>query len=359
MNNLMSSTQIGTIFLDFDLCIQRFTPTMTKVINLIQTDIGRPVSHIVSNLHYDHLVEDVQSVLDTLIPQEREVETTGGSWYLMRIMPYRTIENVIDGVVITFVDITGQKMAQTALQQSEGKYRSLVKNSPDTITIVDRDDLIQFINRTPPNIKIEDVMGKMTLTDLQPPAPADTYQKILAQLFETGTPTTLETTRIGPNNTLTWYETRIAPIREGEQIMAAMLITTDITERKESAELRRLAVVVRDSNDAITVQDLAGRILAWNPSAERLYGWNEVEALAMNIRELVPKDERKNALHLIKKLAKDEVIEPFRTQRVCKNGRILEIWFTATKLIDQNGKPYAIATTERDVTEQGTVSSKQ
>lgn len=117
MNNLLGGTEIGTVFVDSDLLIVRFTPTATRVINLIQTDIGRPIGHIASNLNYDHLVEDVQAVLDTLIPKEMEVSSREGVWYLMRILPYRTLENVIEGAVMTFVDISPQKKMQGQLRE--------------------------------------------------------------------------------------------------------------------------------------------------------------------------------------------------------------------------------------------------
>jgi two-component system CheB/CheR fusion protein len=98
MNNLLSGTGIGTIFVDYQLRILRFTPQVTQVINLIPTDVGRPVGHIVSNLlGYDRLIEDIKEVLDTLTPKDIEVQSQKGAWYLLRIRPYRTIENVIKG----------------------------------------------------------------------------------------------------------------------------------------------------------------------------------------------------------------------------------------------------------------------
>jgi two-component system CheB/CheR fusion protein len=109
LNNLFLSTGIAMIFLDIELNIKRFTPTITKVINLIQSDIGRPLSHTVSNLVYEDLVKDAENVLKTLVFKEIEVQTADQLWYAMRTVPYRTIENVIDGVVITFLDITKYK----------------------------------------------------------------------------------------------------------------------------------------------------------------------------------------------------------------------------------------------------------
>ncbi len=112
MNNLLAGTGIATIFVDLKLAIMRFTPSAAEVVNLIPADIGRPVAHIASNLAgYDRLVEDIQKTLDDLIPREVEVRTQKGHWFMMHIQPYRTRENVIEGAVVTFADITERKLA--------------------------------------------------------------------------------------------------------------------------------------------------------------------------------------------------------------------------------------------------------
>lgn len=116
MKNLLDGTEIPTIFLNNDLNINRFTQHATKVIHLIPSDMGRPLSHLVSNLKYDNLVKDARAVLDSLIPKKAEVQTKDGQWYLLRISPYRTLENVIDGVVITFNEISKQKRLNERLQ---------------------------------------------------------------------------------------------------------------------------------------------------------------------------------------------------------------------------------------------------
>jgi two-component system, chemotaxis family, CheB/CheR fusion protein len=119
ISNLLAGTGIATVFVDHRLRILRFTPTATRIINLIQGDVGRPIDHIVSNLvGYDRLAADTQSVLDTLEPRELEVRTKAGVWHSMRILPYRTLENVIEGAVITFVNISVAKEAQEALSDA-------------------------------------------------------------------------------------------------------------------------------------------------------------------------------------------------------------------------------------------------
>ena len=215
MKNLLSGTGIGTIFVDHLLRILRFTPTVSALINLIETDVGRPVDQIRSNLvGYDHLAADIKEVVGSLIPKEREVQTHTGEWYLLRMRPYRTLENVIEGVVITFTDCTAMKNAQAALRDSEA--------------------------------------------------------------------------------------------------------------------LRRLAVVVRDARDAILVQDMTGRILAWNPGAERMYGWSEAEALAT-----------------VRQQRQAGVLEPQRQQRIAKGGQTIQVALISSALVNEAGETYAIATTER------------
>lgn len=232
LSNLLTSTGMGTVFVNLQLRIQRFTPAITQVINLIPGDLGRPVGHLVSNLvGYDSLVADIQAVLDELTPREIEVQTRAGAWFLLRIRPYRTLENVIEGAVITFTDITDMKQAQAVLQESEG--------------------------------------------------------------------------------------------------------------------LRRLAIVVRDSRDAVLVQALDGRILAWNPCAVRTYGWSEAEALTMNIRALIPEPERESALARVTEIASADRLAPYAARRLTRDGRVVEVWLTAAALVDAAGVPYGIATTER------------
>ena len=120
MNNLLSGTGIATVFVDHRLRILRFTPGATGIINLIAGDVGRPVGHIVSNLvGYNTFVADLQGVLDTLIPKEVEVQTTVGQWYTLRMLPYRTVDNVIEGAVVTFVDITEMKQMRESLQKAK------------------------------------------------------------------------------------------------------------------------------------------------------------------------------------------------------------------------------------------------
>jgi len=149
-----------------------------------------------------------------------------------------------------------------------------------------------------------------------------------------------------------WVNVNLTVTRDaGGHPVRTMATIEDITERKcEEENLRRLATVVRDSNDAITIQDFEGRITAWNRGAELMYGYSEKEALSTNIERLTAPGRVAEQKAFIRRLIAGEAITSFETQRVTKDGRILDVWMTVTKLMDDTGTPIGLASTERDIT---------
>jgi two-component system CheB/CheR fusion protein len=119
MRNLLDSTDIATLFLDETLKVRRFTPQMTKIIKLIPGDVNRPITDLASDLVYPELASDAQTVLHTLVVKETQVKTNDARWFSARIMPYRTLDNRIDGVVITFADITAAKTLEATLRSNQ------------------------------------------------------------------------------------------------------------------------------------------------------------------------------------------------------------------------------------------------
>jgi two-component system, chemotaxis family, CheB/CheR fusion protein len=150
------------------------------------------------------------------------------------------------------------------------------------------------------------------------------------------------------------YLRHILPYYAAEHAVEGVVITlVDITDRIEiEAEMRRLAAVLRDSNDAVLVHDLDGQISAWNRGAEQMYGYTEAEAVGMNLRNIVPEGLREQALSHINSLISGEHIDSLETQRLTKDGRTLDVWLNATWLTDESGNRVAVATTERDITER-------
>ena len=128
MKNLLDSTDIATLFLDKDLNVRRFTPRATNIIKLIPGDAGRPITDLSTDLRYPELADDTREVLQKLAPVEKSVATRDGRWFTVRIMPYRTMDDRIDGVVITFANITVAKTLEAKLR---GESASLEKQVED------------------------------------------------------------------------------------------------------------------------------------------------------------------------------------------------------------------------------------
>jgi two-component system CheB/CheR fusion protein len=119
MKNLLNSTDIATLFLDKDLKVRRFTTQATKIIKLIPGDVGRPITDLASDLLYPELPADAGEVLRKLGFAERPINARDGRWFTVRIMPYRTLDDRIDGVVITFADITAAKKLEAQLREKQ------------------------------------------------------------------------------------------------------------------------------------------------------------------------------------------------------------------------------------------------
>ncbi|MEY4385932.1 MAG: protein glutamate methylesterase CheB and methyltransferase CheR [Verrucomicrobiota bacterium] len=121
MKNLLNSTDIATLFLDGDLNVRRFTPQATKIIKLIPADVGRPITDLATELRYPKLAADAREVLRTLAAAEKPIGTHDGRWFTVRIMPYRTLDDRIDGVVITFADITATKKMEAKMSHQHAR----------------------------------------------------------------------------------------------------------------------------------------------------------------------------------------------------------------------------------------------
>jgi two-component system CheB/CheR fusion protein len=147
MKNFLNNTDIGMVFLDRELKIRKYTPAVTEAINIMEMDLGRPLDHLTRNIRHPDFMEEVREVLDTLVTKEKEITTKEGRWMLMKILPYRTINNVIEGIVITFLDIDERKRYEQQLQQERNLLMTILENSPVGKTMVDANGMIVYTNK--------------------------------------------------------------------------------------------------------------------------------------------------------------------------------------------------------------------
>lgn len=231
--DMLASVELAIVILDNDMSIRRFTPAAKTLLNLIDADIGRPIGNIRANVRIPDLEKRVQEVIGSMSAQSLEVQDREEHWYALKIRPYKTRNNRIEGVAMAFIDI-------------------------------DR-------------------------------------------------------------------------IKGAERLRRAL------------QHERRLAVVVRDSSDAVMMKDFEGRILAWNRRAEQMYGYSEAEAFKLNAIELVPMDARDAERDMLRRLKLGEGVSPLRARRIAKGGRMFEVWLTSSVLPDETGAATAIAVTEREI----------
>jgi two-component system CheB/CheR fusion protein len=146
MTNLLNSMQVATIFLDTDLRVERYTEQAREIVRLIGSDLGRPLSDLTTSLRYSEIIDDARRVLGSLVPVEREVRDEAGRWRLVRIMPYRTAENVIDGLVITVVDIDRARQAEAEARAGAELFESIVQTVRGPLLVLDAELRIVLAN---------------------------------------------------------------------------------------------------------------------------------------------------------------------------------------------------------------------
>jgi two-component system, chemotaxis family, CheB/CheR fusion protein len=192
LQNLMAATDFGTLFLDAGLHIKRFTDRVTELFSITAADEGRLITDFAHQLEYGGFVKDIRAVISDLAPIRREVRSLNGRWYDVRLRPYRTVDDKIDGVVLTFVDISERRQVEEALQESERALRQqkrLVEISHDPIFVWDFDGGIVEWNRGSEEVygySREEVLGKRKEQLLSAAVPGSSFEELRAKLLQDG-----------------------------------------------------------------------------------------------------------------------------------------------------------------------------
>ncbi len=240
LQNLVQSTDIGTIFLDRALRVKRYTPKVADVFNIIPSDIGRPLEHLTHKFDEDFLNEDASEVLKTLHLKEREVRGgTGDSRYLVRLAPYRTLDDKIDGVVVSFQDITALKRASDLLTESEERFSAIVRQTTAGMVQTDLTGKIVLAND-----RFCEVVGyrsdellTMRLHDLTHaedlPSSAELFQKTVTA----GEPFAVEKRYVRKDGSDVWIHSTVTAILGADGKPKFILaVVLDISERRQTEQ---------------------------------------------------------------------------------------------------------------------------
>ena len=244
LQNLMAATDIGTLFLDSSLRIKRFTDRITELFSVTPTDEGRSITDFAHQLEYNELVRDARAVLADLSPVRREVRSRNGRCYDMRLRPYRTVDDKIDGVVITFVDVTERLKVEEALRESERLLRQekrLVELSRDPIFIWDYDDGIVEWNRGSEELygfSREEALGKKKDQLLATIVPGSSFEELRIKLLDEGSWTGEVHHRTKDGRDLI-VETRIVLDTMADRRLV-LESTRNVTERRQWERKQRL-----------------------------------------------------------------------------------------------------------------------
>jgi two-component system CheB/CheR fusion protein len=297
MANLLHSTDVATIFLDRSFRIKLFTKAAAKLFHLLDSDAGRSLYDITPRFSDPNLFDDAEVVLNQWTSREKEVATADGSWLVRRILPYCTRDNRIEGVVLTFVDITERKRAADAVVY---RLAAIVESSVDAIFSKNLDGVIQTWNRGAERLfgyTAQETVGR-SVEMVVPEDRVEEWDEIMARLRRGESVEGLETERVRKDGQLIPVRLTISPVRDsGGKLVSASSIARDISEFKRAGqELRdreeHLRAILNTATDAILTIDHSGIVQSVNPAAEWMFGYTAAEMIGQNVKMLMPSPYR-------------------------------------------------------------------
>jgi two-component system CheB/CheR fusion protein len=358
LQNLFTSTQVATIFLDREHNLTKFTPAATTLFRFIEADIGRPLSDLAPRFAGTDLPADVNEVLRTLVPVEREIRA-GDAWFILRVLPYRTLEDAIAGAVITFTDVTKLKRAEAALREGERLLKDVIDGSPSLVFLKDLQGRFLTVNKRLEallGLTREQLKGK-TDYDVFPREKAEYYREHDRQVAESKQPIAIEEGAELLDGHHVFLASKFPLFDSAGRIYGVGAISHDITERKRAEELvRRYAGLLRLSHDAIFVRRLGGETEFWNTGAEQLYGFSEDEALGKNVHELLKTSSAAGLGDLHEVLVREGHWEGELEHR-SKDGRLVTVSAHMQVLRGEDGLERVLQS-NRDITERKRAEEK-
>ena len=358
LNNVLTSTSMPVVMVDRGLRIRRLTVASAEVMNILPSDIGRPIMDIRSDIHVPNLEELIAGVLDTLTPRELDVQDKENHWYSLQIRPYRTTDDKIDGAVLVLSDIDSLKRLNERLQKSKEFTEDIIDTVREPLAVLAKDLKVLYVNPSfLKNFKVNrwEVEGKplygLGNEQWNIPKLRAALEEVIsknAPLFD------FEVEHDFPGlgtKTMLLNAQHIIDGHNDEPMM--LLAIEDVTERKRVEAVRaRLAAIVDSSDDAIIGKDLDGLITSWNAGAEHLFGYRAEEAIGRPITIIIPPDRHHEDPDILARLRRGERIERFETVKTTKHGHQLAVSLTVSPIQDGSGRTIGISTIARDITER-------
>ena len=352
--NLLASMNMPIVMTGNDLRIRRFTPIAEKALRLITTDVGRPIADLKPRINVPDLDDILQRVLDTLQPYEREVHDPEGRSYLMRVRPYRTSDNRIDGTVLQLLDVTELNRSLEEVKHSRDYAEAIVNTVREPLVVLDENNFIRDANRAfyeALDLSPSSAQGKSIFEVAR--ARFDLPQ--IRALFDTLGQGTTELNDIEMTHRRNDAEIRTLLVngrrlRFADHRLLVLMAFEDITERKRAAEARYRRLFESARDGIILVDAETGEIFDVNPFAERLFGYRNDELLGRKLWEIEAMQHVPTMRAAVERIRDQGV---FRLNDVVlrnKDGRDLQVEVIANQYTEKD-RP-AIQFNMRDVSER-------
>jgi len=282
LDNLLKNTRVGALYLDRNLCIRKITPVVSKITNILNSDIGRPISHIAVMATYGELIDDVHSVVETLRSVDKEITDNDGKIWQARIRPYRTDYNAVEGIMITFVDITQLKKVEQELRQSEDVFN----HSIDMLCIAGFDGYFKILNPAWERTlgwSIKELLSKPWGEFVHPEdrEPTEKTKSVLVdgkEIFQ------FENRYICKDGSIKWLSWNSFPYSDRKVMFGVARDVTQLKQTQRELEHSRelLQKTLDNSPLAKTLLDREGNIIFTNKPAEKVFGITQKEVLNRN-----------------------------------------------------------------------------
>ena len=362
LQNLINSVEIGTIFLDRSLRVAFFTPRSCDLFNLIPSDYGRPLSDITSRFEYGNLIKDIETVLDNLVPVEREVRTAEGRVYMMRALPYRTAEDRINGVVLTFIDLTARKKVEEELRASEERLRLLIESAKDfAIFTLDGERHVNGWNtgaQTMMGYSEQEIIGQLgDILFVPEDRVANAPEKEVKRALEHGVAEN-ERWHLRKDGRRFYGSGTVRPLYDSRgNFLGFVKIMRDLTESKQAEDAlreseERFRAIVSQSTTGIFQADLEGKLTLVNKKLANITGYSEAELTARFIWEVTHEKDIVRNKELFRKLKDNGEAYTVEKRFMHKSGPVIWVSESVSAIRNEAGEPQSAVGVIFDITER-------